>query len=374
MMAGIRTVRYHVLRDTQDRSHVTDLNVPSATSASDLARNRVAFTTLLMHGDGKLYCGLTAFDNDILARFDPRTRTFEGLGYRQVAEEFEVKIHRSLAVDRDGTILGATACLYSLDQRARAPGGAIFRFHPASRKIEKLGIPSPHEYIQTITLDVQRRLVYCLTYPVFKFVVYHLDTGAVDDFDYMGSITHISALDDDGCFWGTWDWVRHWLFKYNPDDKKITYFRHGTPGAAKEANIMYPGAGPVDCMINGGDGFLYIGTTGGSLCRLDPRSAEVKYLGKPAPTRRLPGVVVLDERRLLLAGGDEDGGHLTIYDRKSGAFEPLGPIAAPRGDGKTMKLYRVHDLCLSPDRKTAFVAETDIPQRSGYLWECELAL
>ena len=97
-MAGIRTVRYHVLRDTQDRSHVTDLNVPSATSASDLARNRVAFTTLLMHGDGKLYCGLTAFDNDILARVDLKTRTFEGLGYRQVAEEFEVKIHRSLAV------------------------------------------------------------------------------------------------------------------------------------------------------------------------------------------------------------------------------------------------------------------------------------
>jgi hypothetical protein len=90
---------------------------------------------------------------------------------------------------------------------------------------------------------------------------------------------------------GTWNHLRHHLYKYDPSARKITFFQHGTPNAPKEANIMYVGAGPVDVMINGGDGYLYIGTAGGSLCRLDPKTAQVDYLGRPAPTQRLPGLV-----------------------------------------------------------------------------------
>jgi hypothetical protein len=165
--------------------------------------------------------------------------------------------------------------------------------------------------------------------------------------------------------------VRHDLFKYDPSSREITWYHHGTPGARQDADIMYPGAGPVDAMVNGGDGYLYIGTTGGSLCRLDPRTAEVEYLGHPSPTRRMPGLMVYDENLLLGAGGDQEGGFVFTYDRRTGAFDRLGSIV---DDASGLKLYRVHDLCLGRDRNTVYVAETDVPGRSGYMWECDFCL
>jgi sugar lactone lactonase YvrE len=255
--------------------------------------------------------------------------------------------------------------------RLKAPGGVIFRFTPGPDRIEKLCTPSPHDYIQTITLDEKRGLIYGQTFPVFKLIVYHVGTGEVDDLDFLGSITHVSAIDDDGCFWGTWDWRHHHLFKYNPDARQMTYFHHGTPNAEKESGIMYQGAGPVDVMINGGDGFLYVGTTAGGLCRLNPKTAEVEYLGHPGPSQRLPGLKVWHDSLLLGAGGDDNAGFLFTYDRDTGTIRRLGAIA----DSKTgLKLFRVHDLALSLDGRTAYVAETDIMDRSGYLWECELEL
>ena len=368
-MAKIKSVRHHILRDTREAKRVTDDRWVG--KDRDVFNNRIAFVSLLMHPDGRLYCGLTAFNTDIFVRFDPRTGKFTSLGYQKVAEKYEVKIHRSLELAGDGTIYGATATLYTIDKRLDTPGGCIFRYHPKTGQIEKLVIPTPRDYPQTITLDEKRKLIYGMTQPVLKFFVYHMDTGKVEDFDYMGSITHISALDDDGCFWGTWDHVRHNLFKYDPSTGKITYFDHGIPEGARFADIMYRGAGPVDSMINGRDGYMYIGTTGGTLCRLDPRTAEATYIGKPHPTKRLPGLEIVDKRRILCAGGDEEGGYLALYDRKTGGIEHLGTLV----DSETgLKLYRVHDMKLSLDKRTAYVAETDVPTRSGYLWECKLEL
>jgi hypothetical protein len=368
-MAAIKSVKFHVLRDPKKRVLMTDDTRPNRWNDPDLMNNRISFVSLLWHPDGGLYCGLTAFNRDVFTRFDPKTEKFTSLRYQDVAEEFEVKIHRSLCLAQDGTIYSATACLYSLDKRLEAPGGSIFRYCPKTGKIEKLAIPVKYDYPQTITLDEERGLIYGLTQPVFHFFVYHIDTGEVENYDYMGSITHISALDDEGCFWSTWDAVQHNLFKYDPRTRKITYFNHGLPEGARFADIMYRGAGPVDSMINGGDGYLYIGTTGGTFCRLDPRTAEVTYLGRPHPTKRMPGLVILDKRRLLVAGGDDEGGYMAIYDRKTGGWDHLGELVEPKTGNK---LYRVHDLCLSGDKKTAYVAETDVPARSGYLWECKL--
>lgn len=367
-MSKIKSTCSHILRDTKHQAVVMDDTGPI--HDPDAFANRIAFTSLLTHPNGKIYCGLTSFNTDILASFDTKTRKFAGLGYDKVAEKYEVKIHRSLALDNDGVIYGASACLYRLDKRHDAPGGSLFRYDPKVGRIEKLGIPVPRDYAQTITLDAQRGLIYGMTQPVLKFFVYHLDSGRTDDFDFMGSITHLGALDDDGCYWGTWDESRHHLFKYDPRLGKIVYFDHGIPEGAKFADIMYRGAGPVDCMLNGGDGYLYIGTTGGTLCRLDPRTAEVKYLGRPYPTKRLPGLALIDERRILCAGGDEEGGYLALYDRKTNGIEHLGALVDEQGT----KLYRTHDLTVSLDRRTAYVAETDVPHRSGRLWECALEL
>ena len=269
----IKSVKRHVFRDFAGLIESDTSGVDA--DADKLRRdNYTAFCCLLYHPDeNRLYCGMTGLDSNILAKFNPETSKFESLDYRPIAEPYEVKIHRSLELSKDGTVYGATSCLYSLDKRLEAPGGSVFRITPGATVPEKLVVPMKHDYIQTITLDDERRLIYGLTYPVFKFFVYHIDTGEVEDYDYVGSITHISAIDDDGCFWSTWDSGAHHLFKYDPSKRAIEYFHHGLPNARAESNMMYAGAGPVDIMINGGDGYLYIGTTGGSLCRLDPRTA-----------------------------------------------------------------------------------------------------
>ena len=368
----IEKVQYHILRDYRPKSPLTDDDIVlRAENDPELRSQFVAFTCLLAHpGDGKLYCGLTALDTDILYRFDPQSKRFESLHYSGISEPYEVKIHRSLELAGDETVYGATACLHQVNRRWQAPGGSLFRIPPGSDYPEKIAVPLEQDYIQTISLDGRRNLVYGQSYPVFRFFRYDLVANQVRDFGYVGSITHISALDDQGCFWGTWDPNNHHLYKYDPVADEIVWYDHGVPGAKEDANRMYAGAGPVDCMINGGDGYLYIGTCGGNLCRLDPRTAEVKYLGRPAPTKRLPGLVVWRDSLLLGCAGDEEGSNLFAYDRETNAFHHLGSIQ----DQQTgLKLYRVHDLAMT-DEKTAYIAETDVPTRSGYLWECTVSM
>jgi len=367
-MASITGVKYHVLRESQNRSRAKEDKQFDAGIAPELLNNRVSFVCLLMHPDGKLYCGITARDGDIFQRFDPQTERFESLGYPAVREQFEVKIHRSLELSADGTIYGASAGLYTIDRRHEATGGAIFKYHPKEGKIHKLAVPCPRDYIQTITLDDKRKLIYGMTWPVSKFFVYDVARNVVEDNDYVGSITHIGALDDAGCYWGTWDPVRHYLFKYDPSKRKTEYFKHSIPEGPEFANIMFPGAGPVDTMINGGDGFMYIGTCGGTLVRLEPKTAQVEYLGRPSATRRMPGLVRWHGTLLLGAGGDAEGGFIFTYDRQTQAFKNLGPLVAADGT----KLYRVHDLRVTADGRRAFIAETDVPNRSGHLWQCDL--
>ena len=363
----IKRVTHHVLSRYESDGLLSDEVEASTDRTSRLFNDYVAFTCLLSHPDGSLYCGVTRYNGDILYRFDTERATFESLHYERVAEPFEVKIHRSLGLASDGTIYSASACLFGVDKRLEAPGGAIFRFTPGPDTIEKLAVPAEHDYIQTITLDEGRKLIYAQTYPCFRLVAYNYGTGETRDFGYLASITHLSALDDRGCFWGTWDARRHHFFKYDPEADAITWFRHGLPNAAEDSNIMYPGAGPVDCMINGGDGYLYIGTCGGSLCRLDPATAELTYLGRPSPSKRMPGLMVWKDSLLLGCSGDEEGGNVFAYDRETHAFHQLGPII----DSETgLKLYRAHDIQLADN--TAYVAETDVPRRSGHLWACVL--
>ena len=364
----LRNVRYHVLRDYRRGEINVDEQATEGIS-QHMRDNYVAFTCLLAAPDeGLLYCGTTAYNNDILHAFDLEKKTFRTLGYQHVAEQFEVKVHRSLEIAGDGTIYGASACLHDPSKRLDAPGGAVFRLPPGQRRPEKLCIPCPPDYVQTITLDDQRKLIYGFTYPVFKFFVYHIDTGEVENHDYIGSITHISSTDDEGRLWGTWHNTGHYLFSYEPDTRQINWTRNKLPGAENDANRMYPGAGPVDVMINGGDGYLYIGSTGGALYRLDPSTAQAEWLGKPTAAARMPGLTPWRDALLLGVVGDDKASSVFAYDREKKTFHKLGPIVAT-DDGRP--LHRTHDLALV-EPNTLYVAETDVPDRSGYLWECEL--
>lgn len=363
-------VKAHIMRDVKSRDQSLGVDTfAGKIEDDDVFHNRIAFTSLLYNpNDGLIYCGITAYDNDILHTFDPNTGEFRSLGYTRVAEKYEVKVHRSLELDDDGTLFGASACLHDVNLRLEAPGGRIFSYTPETGKIRVLVTPVPHDYVQTISLDRKRRLIYGFTYPVFKFFKYDLATNETTNFDYVGSITHISALDDRGRLWGTWNSTRHSLFCYDPDADEITWHRHGLPGSAAASGMMYAGAGPVDSMINGGDGYLYIGSTSGALLRLEPESAEVEFLGKPFATSRMPGLTIGSDGLIYGCGGDGGDSLVFTYDRSARRFDVLGRVYE---EERSIGCYRTHDICIVPDGRM-FIAETDVPQRAGYLWECSV--
>jgi len=359
----------HVLRDTKEPVPVplNTLGWRDFTANPDWKRNLISTTSLVWHaGRNRLVCGLTSFDTDIFYEFDPAASEFHSLDYPSVSEPFEIKIHRSLVLANDGSLYGATACLHREDQRYEAPGGRIFRYDFESGSYDFLGIPVPHDYIQTITLDEKRGLIYGVTYPVFDFFVFDLTERRTRYRHHVGSAPHVMAIDDAGCIWSTWSPRTHNLFKYDPDADRMHFFDHSVSGGS--AGLMYPGAGPIDMMINGGDGFLYVGLTTGDLVRLEPGSARVEYLGKPSAETRLPAMEVGPDGRIWGICGFLGKCRLFAYDRESGSFEDLGPIRESQTD---LPIFIAHDMAFAGEDRI-FVGETDTTDRAAYLWEIRL--
>ena len=364
---NIKSIRAHHFNEFRRRER-TDLdNSGGRRWDDDFKKQYFAFTCMeYSEAAGKLFCGTTNMSLDLLQTFDPVTKEFECMGYFDFSEDsYEVKIHRSLALGKDGELYGATSCLYPLNERLKAPGGKVFRFDYESRSFELLTIPKEHDYVQTISLDPERQMIYGFTYPVFEFFAYSIAADEIKYMQYVGSIPHLSAIDDKGGYWATWDAKRHNLFRYDPDANEVEFFQHGFPKECR--NLMYPGAGPIDMALNIGDGGLYIAHEQADLYRLDPESAELEYLGSPYPSVRMPGLAEGPDNVLFCAGGVDYGCRLAVYDLKKGSFRELGALV----DTETgEKCFRVHDLVVLGD--TLYVGETDHPERSNHLWEIEL--
>lgn len=359
-------VRYY--RNTDVDINKADINLSDA-SFNDLrddpviAEHNFSFTTLRPHHDGMLYLGLTHMRNRILWRFDPSTHTFKDLDYPRIGGTYDIKIHRSLEYDvRDDVFLGVSSGLHNEDEYAKAPGAPIFRYDPKTNVIESLGIPLEHEYTQTIRFDPQRRLLYGFTYHTFSFYVFDVDQRKTIFHALPGSISHISAIDDDGCIWSTWGRDQHYLFKYDPSINEIIWTRKKLPEGGD--SYMYAGAGPIDCMFNGGDGYLYVALETGSLARLDPKTGDSEYLGRPSPYPRMPALIMGDDGLFYGTCGDDWNVFIYSYDRQRNSFAVLQRLEC---DGTTC--YRPHDIAFVGD--SIFVGETDNPKRSGYLWEVQ---
>ncbi|MFH1709422.1 MAG: hypothetical protein ABIF71_16105 [Planctomycetota bacterium] len=382
----------HRLREISHPVHrmLSELGYRDFVADEDWRHNLISTTSVeYMPARRTVMCGLTSFANDLMYEFDLATGKFISLNYQKVSEKFEIKIHRSLHCMRDGRVMGATACLHREDQRLEAPGGRIFLVNPATREYDFLGIPVPRDYIQTITVDEDRGLVYGFTYPVFNFFVFDIATRKCRRVDYMGSLPHIVALDDCGGYWATWSNRTHNLFHYNPDTDVIKFYDHSFPMTPKSCNLMVPdvgpivpvansgqvrpqkrwpsfGGGPIDSMVNGGDGYLYIGESFGNLDRLDPKTGEIVNLGKPTEHTRLAAMEVGADGRLYGVSGFFGICHLFAYDTKRGKFEDFGQIVDSQSG---VPLFIGHDMCFVGDRRI-IIGETDTADRAGYLWEC----
>ncbi len=367
------SVRYHVIADyTANITGASDEEIAEkAENMEELRKLRYSLVSLCPHpGRNSIFVGTTQRSHDLLVEFDVKTEQFRSCKYERVSGEHEVKIHRGLWLEeKENALYFSTSTLSPLWKiiSTHGKGAPLVRYRIDDDAFDLLAYPAEGVYNQATNYDPGRKLLYYFGIPGLWFGVYDLKRERVLKHVLVESIPHISAIDDDGGVWGTWsDWA-HAFFRYDPETNDLNFFNgeFAMPSAQRAANIMYRGAGPIDTMLNGGDGFLYIGTALGELYRLDHRGPKLEFLGKPHSELRMQGLCVGPDGALYGAGGRRDT-FFFRYDRKTRRFDVLSDLIAP--DGK--RCTYPHDICFHGGK--FYIAETDNPTRSGYLWEITL--
>ena len=340
----------------------------------------VSSTSLLYHPKTKLvYCGLTSWKNDLLHAFDPKTKAFKSLNYQRIGDRFDVKIHRSLELDDDGKIVAAVAGLHRFSDHPDAAGGKVFTYDPLADRFDVLGIPSAYDYIQSIALDRKRKIVYGNGYPLHTQWGFHMRTRRPFPMKWIGG--HKLRCDNEGCLWGQSGENLRWpgineeaeqiaaaafnvqtnspkLYKYDPDRGYKVFDSYLYPIGGQNPGIAN--------LLDGGDGFMYIGGSNGALYRVDKESGVCEFLGMASPGGRLEGMAFGPDGKLYLAGGTFYCTRMAVYDRKSGRLTDLGPIYDATRDEACII---VHAMCMTEDG-VLYIGETDNCERSGFLWEC----
>ena len=342
--------------------------------------NWLGFTTVMYcAADGMIHCGLERFDNDILYLFDPREKEFQSLDFQRHADRYDVKIHRSLAMNSDGYIYGATALLHDVDEAGRAKGGKLFRYRPGEYGIEILGIPVPNSYIQSIAIDCSRQMLYGFTFAPEKMFSYDITGGKFADLGPIGSClfigqAHVPCVDDTGAVWGSWgsyyshgrlptEGVRINLLKFDPAGNELVYLQHGLGGAGASSTEM------IDDIVNGRDGYLYIGGKEGNFYRLDPESAEVQLLSRPfRHQRRISALTVSAEGTIYGAVGDRDCVRIFAFQPGSDKLTELGVVYDA---DRCQPAEKIHSLTLTDDN-VLYGGEIDNLHRTSWLWEIQL--
>ena len=325
-----------------------------------------------------MYCGVSSFDSDIFYRFRRSTGQFELIDTHVFSgSEFDAKFHRSLEWDDQGKLWAATALFHDVDRYLDAPGGKLLRFDPETDQLEHVGTPLKHVYIQAIALDLERRILYATTFTPEYLLRYDMDTGQVRKLTLLGPGFDLAqpekfCLDSSGHVWCTWRVTRAFsydrsgmapfrLLRYDPEVDRITFYRHGIPP------VCHGDDGKIESMVNGRDGFLYLGSAAGALYRLNPDNAEVSFIAKPACGPRLTSFAHGPDGLLYFASG-RPRPHLFRFNPENDHIEDLGLI---RDDDLAETCWQVHDIVVTEDG-SAFCGENDVPHRSGYLWECRI--
>jgi sugar lactone lactonase YvrE len=337
----------------------------------------VSFDGVLWHPTlRQVYCGLTVLDNDIFHVFEPDTGRFRSLGFQSIGDRFDAKFHRSVELDDDGTIFCATALLHDQDVQHEAAGGKLLHYDPFTEAYRLLDVPVPHHYIQSISLDRERRIIYGFTYPGEYFFRYDIGSGQSRTLGFTGngitmSQPHYFVVDDDGTVWATWAQTRAFedvpalnfrLFTYHPDADRITWLPFGLPRASDDD------LGLVDGMLLASDGMIYIGTKVASLVRLNPRTSELELLGRPGPRSRMAGLAEGSDGRIYMACGTFGETSIFAYDPDQDTFIDHGLIYdRERETGPA----RIHDIAITDDL-VIYAGENDNVTRSSYLWECRV--
>lgn len=340
----------------------------------------ISLTSLAYHeGSDTLYVGIGSFSGELLWKFDCKKKTFASCGYENVAEPFDAKFHRSLELDGD-TLYAGIALFHDIDKQFVAKGGRLVQYDIAAGRFTFLSHPCPPAYIQSITLDRERRILYGFGAVPEVLFRHDLDTGESRVIAYIGSgaefcEAHNPVLDREGNVWGTYGILRAFayrtgmdalrLLRYSPVTDEVTFFDHGLPrtGAAGDK-------GKPDTSILGPDGMIYIGTEAGALVRLDPVCAQTEMLCKPDPAGRRLAALAFNPGDGLLYGicGENYAVKIFSFDttKKKLCFCEDVVCAAD-----ALRPNRIHHMVFAGPN-TIYAGENDNNDRSSWLWELEL--
>jgi hypothetical protein len=150
------------------------------------------------------------------------------------------------------------------------------------------------------------------------------------------------------------------LWRYHPDRQRVEFFKHGLPRMHGEA-----GTAAADAVHTGPDGAVYMGTSEGLLCRIDPESHQVRAIGKPGPGGRLAALANGPDGKMYGTAGRDGSVVLFSYDPSRDRLRELGPIFDPE---IAERAWHIHALTMFKDG-SIYAGENDVPHRSGYLWE-----
>jgi hypothetical protein len=341
----------------------------------------VSFDGVVYHaGQQRVYLGITSFDADIFKAYDVVRGSFIDLGFKQVGNAYDAKFHRSMELTGDGkTLYTATALLHDIDRYWEAPGGSIYRTDIEAGAIERLGIPLPHNYIQSIALDESRGLIYSMHFTPERLSRFELSSGKSWDLGPLGSGLAMAqgenlVLDDAGNVWCSWNATRAWqstpggdssrLCKFDVERDRMEYYDHGLP----RADGSY-GNAKLEGLFNFGTGVLYASGGNGSLYRLCPSSGEVQLLGTPisAQPSRLTSMALHSDGCAYGITGRQGQCRLLRLDLRNDKWE-LGDAIV---DEDGIAMWQCHDIAITPEG-VLYTAENDHPARSSYLWEITL--
>jgi hypothetical protein len=343
-------------------------------------KNWISFDSVLHNAtDDRVYLGITSFDADIFRAYDRTTGQFLDLGCSGIAHPQDAKFHRSLVKwEKDGCLYAAIALLHDVDRYWDAPGGAIVKYEPATGNLEKLGIPLPHVYIQSICLDQARGVIYGQSFTPERLFRFDLATRQSQDLGPISSGMVMAQgenveLDDESCVWCGWHATRAWqnvsgvdshrLAKYDPRTGRIHYLDAGLPNP--DGRYGYT---KVEGLFNLGTGCLFASGGNGSLYRVDPQTGQGTYLGTPIADRpsRLTSLRLAPDGKAYGVTGRAGQCEVIRFDPRSEKYELIGAVT----DGDE-PCWQVHDVTITPDG-VLYAGENDNPRRSGYVWEIQL--
>lgn len=340
----------------------------------------ISFDGVVCHPtNGRVYCGITSFDADIFHAWDRNENKWVSCGFEAVGNTYDAKFHRSMELTADGkSLYCATALLHDIDRYWEAPGGGIFRHNCESGTTEKLGIPLPHNYIQSIALDEKDDVIYSLHFTPERLSAFDLKTKEAKDLGPIGSGIAMAQgenvlLDNEGSVWCASAVTRAWqstpgaesnrFCKYSPAEGRIHFFKHGLP----RADGVY-GTAKVEGLFNFGTGCLYASGDNGSLYRIETKDGAARYLGTPIPDRpsRLTSFAMLGGCAYAITGRAGEC-RLLRFDPRSDTYELGQKIVDENG----VAMWQCHDISVTADGML-YAGENDHPHRSSYLWEIQL--